>query len=165
MLIKCLLFDAARRRTPPARTGAEYRSTSYFSPIRRTPPDGTGAEYRIASYFSPRRRTTIDGTRPELKGSSPAGICTARISIYLDVYGIHGQYRTKDRVVNVLVSVDTTVSSLPRLPNENDVIHLQFALHVQHNYAAGNIRPQLVWDAAHRLSSSPLYEEYEIGLC
>ncbi|KAG8172907.1 hypothetical protein JTE90_012895 [Oedothorax gibbosus] len=41
-------------------------------------------------------------------------------------------------------------------------MHVQ---HVQNNYAAGNIRPQLVWDAAQRLSSSPLYEEYGIGLC
>lgn len=82
------------------------------------------------------------------------------------VAGSTGQYRTKGGVVNVPVSVDNTVSQLPRAATDSNVIHLQLArrLIYQRNYAYGNIRPALVWEAARYLQSQPLFQGHGITL-
>jgi hypothetical protein len=82
------------------------------------------------------------------------------------VMGNHGQYRCKGAIVNVPVSVDTTVSSLPRNYGDTGMLHLRLARRMEydHNYADGNIRPARVWEAARLMMSTPLYTELGITL-
>jgi hypothetical protein len=82
------------------------------------------------------------------------------------VMGQHGQFRCKGGIVNVPVCVDTTVSHLPRRFNDTNMLHLRLArrLEYQRNYADGNVRPNIVWEAARKLMDSPLYRELEITL-
>jgi hypothetical protein len=82
------------------------------------------------------------------------------------VRGQHGQYRSKGGIVNVPVSLDTTVSSLPRNYNDSHVIHLCLTRRMEYvrNYANGNVRPAVVWTAAEFMMHTPLYSELSITL-
>lgn len=69
-------------------------------------------------------------------------------------------------IVNVPVSVDTTVSQLPRAYDDTHIVHLKLAKRIeyQRNYAHGNVRPHVVWEAAQFLKDQPLYREHGIHL-
>ncbi|VDN39125.1 unnamed protein product, partial [Gongylonema pulchrum] len=81
-------------------------------------------------------------------------------------HGPSGQYRCKGGIVNVPVSVDTTVSLLPRLPTDAHVLHVRVARRMQYkgNYITGNVRPNCIWQAAVYLTAQPLYQSHNIGL-
>lgn len=82
------------------------------------------------------------------------------------VMGVRGQYRTKGSIVNIPVSVDTTVSNLPRLLDDTHDIHLRLARRMMYssNYMDGNIRPAVIWNAANYICRKALYREYSIQL-
>ncbi|CEP08567.1 hypothetical protein [Parasitella parasitica] len=80
--------------------------------------------------------------------------------------GAHGQYRSKGGVVNVPVSVDTTVQSISRRLDDTNIIPVVLTRRMRYNggYIKGNISTQKVWNAAHYLQSSPLYREHNISI-
>lgn len=80
--------------------------------------------------------------------------------------GLNGQYKTKGGIVNVPVTVDTSVSSLPRNYNSTGIIHVSLARKLIFNkdYIKGNVSPAKVWEAATNLQTTPLYIEYDVQL-
>ena len=67
----------------------------------------------------------------------------------------------------VLLDVNTTISMLPRLPNENGTININLKRRLQYKSPALslNVRPHKVFQAAHwLLNSGSLYREEEIAL-
>ena len=73
-----------------------------------------------------------------------------------------GQLKINGNIVNVPADVNTTISMLPRLPNENGTININLKRRLQYKGSALslNVRPHKVFQAAH----SSLYREEEITL-
>jgi hypothetical protein len=79
---------------------------------------------------------------------------------------VDSQYRTEGTVVNVPVAVDTTVSVLPRVMDDTNIIDVQLTRRMQdrHNYMAGVVNPSKVWRAAYYLKNTPLYHRHNITI-
>ena len=62
-----------------------------------------------------------------------------------------GQLKINGNIVNVPADVNTTISMLPRLPNENGTININLKRRLQHKGSALslNVRPHKVFQAAH----------------
>ena len=80
--------------------------------------------------------------------------------------GLHRQYRSKGAVVNVPVTVDTSVSLLPRNLDDTSIIHVHLARKSSFikNYMQGVVRPANVWAAVRYLQSTPLYIAEDIDI-
>lgn len=80
--------------------------------------------------------------------------------------GLTGQYKSKGGIVNVPVTVDTTVRSLPRNLDSTNTIHVGLArkLSFKKDYIKGNIDSNLVWEVAHYLKSRSLFIKHDITL-
>lgn len=78
-----------------------------------------------------------------------------------------GQLKINGNIVNVPADVNTTISMLPRLPNENGTININLKRKLQYKGSALslNVRPHKVFQAAHwLLNNSSLYREEDITL-
>ena len=77
-----------------------------------------------------------------------------------------GQFKSKGGIVNIPVSVDTSVSYLPRTMDDTRIVHVKLArkLSYKTNYRSGSVRPAMVWNAAEYLCGKPLYQRYGIHL-
>ncbi|VDN18611.1 unnamed protein product [Gongylonema pulchrum] len=87
--------------------------------------------------------------------------------IFQTIWPSHGgQLRCKGGIVNVPVSVDTTVSLLPHLTTDAHVVHVRIARRMQYkgNYITGSVRPNCIWQAAVHLRAQPLYQFHSIAL-
>ena len=78
-----------------------------------------------------------------------------------------GQYKITGNVVNVPCDVNTTLTSLPRLPDDCQTIHLKLKRHLKYKSAvmSQNIRPEKVRSAAeHLITHGKLYKDLGITL-
>ncbi|VDN22144.1 unnamed protein product [Gongylonema pulchrum] len=80
--------------------------------------------------------------------------------------GPTGQFRCRGGIVNIPVSVDTTVSLLPRAATDTHVVHVRIARRMEYrgNYISGNVRPRRVWEAALYLCQQSLYRSHNIDI-
>ncbi|OBZ80800.1 hypothetical protein A0J61_11151 [Choanephora cucurbitarum] len=86
-------------------------------------------------------------------------------SIYT-VFGLRGQYKSKGEIVNVPVSVDKTVSCIPRLPEDTNIIQvtLKRRLDQANNYMSGNVNIASVWAAAVVLKDTDAYKKHTVTI-
>ena len=80
---------------------------------------------------------------------------------------LRGTTKINGNIVNVPADVNTTISMLPRLPNENGTININLKRRLQYKGSAPslNVRPHKVFQAAHwLLNNSSFYKEEEITL-
>ena len=76
--------------------------------------------------------------------------------------GYQGQSSLKGAVVNIPISVNNIVTSLPRSFDEAHVIqiHLRRRLEYNHDYMIDTIRPAKIMEALQFLVNTPLYREH-----
>ncbi|OBZ83820.1 hypothetical protein A0J61_08133 [Choanephora cucurbitarum] len=86
-------------------------------------------------------------------------------SIYT-VLGLRGQYKSKGGIVNVPVSVDKTMSCVPRSLTDSNAIEARLTrrLSQSNNYMAGNVRLEKIWTAARFLSQSAAYIKHNVRI-
>ncbi|XP_075158165.1 uncharacterized protein LOC142231442 [Haematobia irritans] len=104
-----------------------------------------------------------------LKGLTPVEerLVTARLPfMIITALGFERQSAIRGAVVNVPISVQETVTSLPRTFDQAHVIqlHLKRRLEYQHNYMTETIRPAKVIEAARYLINTNLYTEHGITI-
>ncbi|KAI8327074.1 hypothetical protein EDC96DRAFT_580971 [Choanephora cucurbitarum] len=83
----------------------------------------------------------------------------------LTVLGVRGQYKSKGVIVNVPVSVDKTVSCIPRLLNDTNIIQVKLKRRfAQANCnMSGNDNIFNVWATAHVLKDSQAYKKHNLS--
>ena len=76
------------------------------------------------------------------------------------------QFGLRGNCVNVPIDVNTTVSALPRLPRDTQVVYVQLMRRMrdQRPYAFAGVRPSVVLRAARYLVNTPLYRKHNIAL-
>lgn len=85
------------------------------------------------------------------------------MKIYAAAQG--GQYKVRGNVVNVIADTASTISSLPRLPDDTCTIRVQLKSHLKYkNYVMSqNMRPEtIIRTAKYLCTKAPLYVEYGI---
>ncbi|KAG2191563.1 hypothetical protein INT47_006015 [Mucor saturninus] len=82
------------------------------------------------------------------------------------VSGVRGQFKCKGAINNIPVSVDTSVSSLPRSLNDTNIVPVRLAQNMTdvHNYMEGNVNPHNVWEAIYYLKTQPAYEKHDVTI-
>ncbi|XP_050339187.1 uncharacterized protein LOC126765663 [Bactrocera neohumeralis] len=80
--------------------------------------------------------------------------------------GYQGQSSIKGAVVNIPISVNNVVTSLPRTFDQTHVIqiHLRRRMEYNHDYMTDTIRPAKVMEALRFLVNTPLYREHNIHI-
>ncbi|KAG2213496.1 hypothetical protein INT47_009170 [Mucor saturninus] len=80
--------------------------------------------------------------------------------------GAHGQFRHRGTITNVPVTVDTTVTQLPRQMSDTNVIAVKIAKKMTHqkNYMEGNVNVENVMKAALFLMNTERYKKYNITI-
>ncbi|OBZ86630.1 hypothetical protein A0J61_05330, partial [Choanephora cucurbitarum] len=86
-------------------------------------------------------------------------------SIYT-VLGLRGQHKSEGGILNVPVSVDKTISCVPRSLTDSNTIEVRLTrrLAQSNNYMAGNVRLEKIWAAAHFLSQSAAYMKHNVKI-
>ena len=84
-------------------------------------------------------------------------------SIYT-VLGLRGQYKSEGGIVNVPVSVDKTISCVPRSLTDTNTfdVRLTRRLAQSNYYMAGNVRLEKIWAAAHFFGQSAAYMKHNV---
>lgn len=82
------------------------------------------------------------------------------------VLGAHGQYRHRGAIINIPVSVNNTVTQLPRKLSDTNVIAVKLARRMTHenNYMEGNVNVDNVLEAALFLANTETYKKHNITI-